>query len=81
MSIATNQRKLPERYVDPLDVLYERASTRAYLWFIGEYELLEAVDVLQADSVRDGLVERIGQDADQTILADAFRPYREAANG
>jgi hypothetical protein len=72
---------LREICVDPLDVLYERASTRAYLWFIGEYKLGEAVDALQASAVRDGLVERIGQDAVQTILADAFRPYREAANG
>ena len=74
-------RRPREICVDPLDVLYERASTRAYLWFIGEYELDEAVDALQADAVRDGLVERIGQDAVQTILADTFRPYREAANG
>ena len=73
-------RRLRQICVDPLDVLYERAPTRAYLWFIGEYELDEAVDTLQADAVRDGLVERIGQDAVQTILADAFRPYREAAS-
>jgi hypothetical protein len=74
-------RRLREICVDPLDVLYERASTRAYLWFIDEYELHEAVDALQASAARDGLVERIGQDAVQAILADAFRPYREAANG
>lgn len=66
--------------IDPVDAFYERATARAYLWSIGEYELHEAVDVLQVDAVRDGLVERIGQDAFQTILADAFRPYREAAN-
>ena len=66
--------------IDPLDVLYERASTRAYLWFVGEYELHEAVDALQADAVRDGLIERIGQDAVQTILVDAFRPYRGASD-
>jgi hypothetical protein len=74
-------RRHREICVDPLDVLYERASTRAYLWFIGEYELAEAVDQLQASAARNGLVERIGQDAVQAILADAFRPYREAANG
>jgi hypothetical protein len=65
---------------DPLDVFYERATTRAYLWSIGEYELNEAVDVLQADAVRGGLIDRIGQDAVQRILSDAFRPYREAVN-
>jgi hypothetical protein len=73
-------RQPREICVDPLDVLYERASARAYLWFIGEYELGEAVDALQADAVRDGLVERIGQDTVQSILADAFRPYRGASD-
>jgi hypothetical protein len=74
-------RRPREICVDPLDVLYERASTRAYLWFIGEYELAEAVDQLQADAVRDGLIRDIGHDHVQQILTDAFRPYREAANG
>ncbi len=74
-------RRPRETWVDPLDSFYERSTTRAYLWSIGEYELAEAVDVLQADAVHVGLVNRIGQDAVQTILADAFRPYREAANG
>ena len=64
------------KQVDPVDALYERATARAYLWSIGEYDLPEAVDALQADAFRDGLVERIGQDTVQTILADAFRPFR-----
>jgi hypothetical protein len=29
--------------------------------------------------VRDGLLDRIGQDGVQAILADAFQPYREAS--
>jgi hypothetical protein len=62
--------------VDPLDCLGARADARAYLWSIDEYELAEAVDALQAAAVRDGLIARIGQDAVQAILADAFRPYR-----
>jgi hypothetical protein len=66
-----------KRKIDPLDCFYERASSRAYLWSIGEYELAEAVDALQASAVRYGLIDRIGQDAVQAILADAFRPYRE----
>jgi hypothetical protein len=37
----------------------------------------EAVDKLQADAARDGLVKRVGQDAIQNILARAFGPYRE----
>jgi hypothetical protein len=67
--------------VDLLDAFYERATARAFLWSIGEYDLPEAVDALQAAAVRYGLIDRIGQDAVQSILADAFRPYREATNG
>ena len=61
----------------PLDVLELRAWARAYLYSIGELALHEAVDVLQRDAERDGLVAELGQDGVQQILADAFRPYRE----
>jgi hypothetical protein len=71
----------PPVFVDPLDAFYERVESRAYLWSIGEYELAEAVDLLQADAARDGLVERIGQDAVQAILAAAFGSCREACCG
>jgi hypothetical protein len=64
--------------IDPLDCLSVRADARAYLWSIGEYELSDAVDALQFAAVRDGLIARIGQDAVQALIADAFRPYREA---
>jgi hypothetical protein len=70
-----------QQYIDPLDAFYELASARAYLWSVAEYELAEAVDALQANAVRYGLIGRIGQDAVQAILADAFRPYREVADG
>ena len=66
--------------VDPLDVFIERTWARAYLWHVSEYELAEAVDVLQADAERSGLVDELGQDAVQKILADAFAPYREGAS-
>ena len=69
------------KYIDPLVVFCELASTRAYLWSVCEYELAEAVDALQANAVRNGLIGRVGQDAVQQIMADAFRPYREADNG
>jgi hypothetical protein len=62
------------------DVLELRAWARAYLWSIGTLTLPEAVDVLQRDAQRDGLVRLIGQSAVQQILADAFRPYREGAS-
>jgi RecA-family ATPase len=66
--------------VDILDAFTERASTRAYLWSIGEYQLGDAVDQLQHDAVRDGLVDRIGQTAVQKIMANAFRPYHESCS-
>jgi hypothetical protein len=66
-----------EPRVDPLDAFIERVRPRAYLWAIGEYELAEAVDVLQRDAERDGLVSRIGQDAIQAILAWGFAPFRD----
>jgi hypothetical protein len=64
----------------PLDVLELRAWARAYLYSIGELTLHQAVDVLQRDAQRDGLVDELGQDAVQQILADAFRPHREGAS-
>lgn len=66
------------RYVDPIDVLAIRADAKAYLWSVGEYELQEAVDALQHAAEIDGLIERCGQATVQAIIADAFRPYREA---
>jgi hypothetical protein len=57
----------------PLDVLELRAWARAYLYAIGELTLHEAVDVLQHDAQRDGLVRLIGQDGVQQIIAQQFR--------
>jgi hypothetical protein len=70
---------IAERRVDLVDVFRERAEARAYLWSVGDLGLHEAIDLLQADAERDGLVERIGQDGVQGIIAAAFRSYREAA--
>ena len=61
--------------VDPLEAFIERAEGRAYLWSIGELTLHEAVDVLQADAERDGLIEQIGQDQIQKILGECFASY------
>jgi len=62
--------------INLLDVFIERAEGRAYLWSIGELTLHEAVDVLQADAERDGLIEQIGQDQMQKILDECFASYR-----
>jgi hypothetical protein len=61
---------------DLLAVFRLRAWARGYLWSICELDLHEAVDVLQAEAERDGLVSRIGADGVQAILADAFHQFR-----
>ena len=71
-------RAIAERRVDLLDAFTERAEARAFLWSIGEFSLSDAVDVLQHDAKRDGLIDRVGQEAVQAILADAFQPYHRA---
>lgn len=72
-------RAAQARTVDPLDVLIARARARATLYEAGEIaDLQEAVDALQAAAERDGLVDRIGQDAVQAIIADAFGPVQDA---
>jgi hypothetical protein len=61
---------------DPLDVFELRAWARARLWQAGEFDLHEAVDVLQHAAERDGLVAKLGQDAVQAIIAEAFGRVR-----
>jgi hypothetical protein len=71
---------IADKRVDLLDAVIERANARAYLWACGEYGLAEAVDKLQADAERDGLVDLIEQDRVQLILSLAFAKYRETAS-
>jgi hypothetical protein len=59
-----------------LEIFIARCEARAVLWAAGELSLHDAVDVLQADAVRDGLVAEIGQDAVQAIMAKAFEAVR-----
>jgi hypothetical protein len=47
------------------------------LYAEGEVNLHTAVDKLQADAVSTGLVELIGQDKVQSLMADAFGPTIE----
>ncbi len=53
-----------------------RCEARAYLFAIGDLDLHEAVDRLQADAERDGLVWAIGQDAVQGMIGAAFGAVR-----
>jgi hypothetical protein len=57
-------------------IFIARAEARAILWQCGEFDLHEAVDVLQAAAETDGLVSEIGQDAVQGIIAKAFGAVR-----
>jgi hypothetical protein len=57
-------------------VFETRCEGRAILCALGEFDLHEAVDLLQADAVATGLVNEIGQDAVQAIMADAFGRIR-----
>jgi hypothetical protein len=62
---------------DPLAAFNQRAWARAYLWAVGEFaDLAEAVDVLQSDAERDGLVDQLGQDEMQRLMARAFHAVR-----
>jgi hypothetical protein len=63
--------------LDPVEVFRARAEARALLWRVGEIDLCEAVDKLQTDAERNGLVDEIGQDAVQEIISGAFRVVRE----
>jgi hypothetical protein len=66
-----------EKIVDPVTALVARAEARALLWEAGELTLHDAVDELWASAVRDGLVAKLGADAVQGLLADAFAPVRD----
>jgi hypothetical protein len=65
-----------ERQIDPIAAFQARCEARAILYGAGELDLHDAVDKLQADAVRDGLIKSIGQDAVQTDMATGFRPVR-----
>jgi hypothetical protein len=62
---------------DPLAAFRARSEARAILWAVGELDLHEAVDVLQATAERDGLVDQLGQDEVQAIIAEAFQKVRD----
>ena len=77
---AATARKLtapvPAAKPSTLKVFIARAEARALLWRCLEFNLHDAVDVLQAAAERDGLIAKLGQDAVQLILRDAFHAVR-----
>jgi hypothetical protein len=62
--------------ISPEDAFRARAEARAALFAAGEIDLHEAVDALQAAAIRSSLLSAIGQDAVQTIIAEAFGRVR-----
>jgi hypothetical protein len=62
--------------VTRLAVLIARAEARALLWQAGELDLHEAVDELQAAAEASGLVDELGQNEVQAIIAEAFEAVR-----
>jgi hypothetical protein len=70
-------RDVPTASVDIVAVFQERCWTRARLFAEGELDLHDAVDTLQHDAVRDGLVAVIGQDRVQAMMGDAFGALRK----
>jgi hypothetical protein len=59
-----------------LAVFTARCEARALLRAVGEIDLHPAIDELWAAAERDGLVNKLGPDEVQRILADAFAPVR-----
>jgi hypothetical protein len=57
---------------DPLLVFLARAEARAHLVSCGYMDLIEAIDGLQAAAERTGLVDELGQDGVQRLMATAF---------
>jgi hypothetical protein len=60
------------RPADPERAFRLRCWAKGKLYAEGEIDLIEAVDGLQAAAIATGVVDRIGQDAVQAILAEAF---------
>jgi hypothetical protein len=65
------------RPFDLLEAFRARSWARAYLFAINKIDLHHAVDILQDAAVEFGLVKKVGQDAMQTIIAEAFGPFRQ----
>jgi len=65
-------RDLKVKSIPAEEIFRERCEARAILYETAEISLHEAVDVLQEDAERTGLIDMVGQDAVQSILAESF---------
>jgi hypothetical protein len=67
------ERNIPKENIPPaIDVFRERCQARAILVEACALERHAAVDELQEAAVASGLVDEIGQDAVQKMMANAF---------
>jgi hypothetical protein len=69
-------RQAEQQQVSPLLCFVARAEARALLFRCCEFSLHEAVDPLRQAALDDGLIDEVGEDAIQHILANAFRAVR-----
>ena len=76
MSLAPDHSR--HTIADPVEAFKLRCWARAKLYANGEFDLIEAVDALQAFAIKLGLVAEFGQDAVQAMMAAAFTPVRAA---
>jgi hypothetical protein len=61
-----------------VEVFRARCWARAHLVASGDYKLQEAVDGLQAGAIKLNLINTIGQDRVQELMASAFAPIWQA---
>ena len=73
---ARARRREEIRCANPIQVFTARCQARALLFEAGEFDLHEAVDVLQTAAERMGLVTLLGQDRVQGLMARAFAPIQ-----
>jgi len=66
------QQHVGKRPADPLEVFSARCQARAQLWWVGEIDLHHGVDALQSAAVKLGLIQKLGQDQVQRLMAEAF---------
>jgi hypothetical protein len=73
---AAKRRHAAAAKVDALAAFRLRCEVRAWLVVEGELDLQTAVDELQASAVKSSIIDVIGQDAVQAIMATAFAKVR-----
>jgi hypothetical protein len=74
--MASIAARAPAAHPSPLEVFALRCWARAFLYACGELSLQDAVDALQEYAETSPLIQEIGQDAVQAIMAWEFGQYQ-----